>query len=202
MVPEGTGRNHVDPGHDPDQTDTDGDGIADNIDAFPNDSTETADTDNDGIGDNADPDDDNGHGTAVAGIIAAEADNAIGSYGVAPAAELLPIKACQPKEPGGLAARCTTSTLVKALDVAMAEDAAIINMSLAGPPDDLLTRYVNLALDQVVFIPWSAGVMTRFEHDLYEENLGAGELNARWWALVSRSEPARRSTRTSCCTRR
>ena len=97
------------------------------------------------------------HGTAVAGIIAAEADNAIGSYGVAPAAELLPIKACQPKESGGLAARCTTSTLVKALDVAMSEDAAIINMSLAGPPDDLVSRYVNLALDQGRLVVAGAG---------------------------------------------
>ena len=43
---------------------------------------------------------------------AAEADNAIGSYGVAPAAEILPIKACHPKEEGGLSARCTTSSLV------------------------------------------------------------------------------------------
>jgi subtilisin family serine protease len=97
------------------------------------------------------------HGTAVAGIIAAEADNAIGSYGVAPAAELLPIKACQPKEEGGLAARCTTSTLVKALDVAISEDAAIINMSLAGPPDDLVSRYVNLALDQGRLVVAGAG---------------------------------------------
>lgn len=97
------------------------------------------------------------HGTAVAGIIAAEADNAIGSYGVAPAAELLPIKACQPKEEGGLAARCTTSTLVKALDVAMSEDAAIINMSLAGPPDELVSRYVNLALDQGRLVVAGAG---------------------------------------------
>ncbi len=97
------------------------------------------------------------HGTAVAGIIAAEADNAIGSYGVAPAAEILPIKACEPREPGGLAARCTTSTLVKALDVAMNEDAAIINMSLAGPPDDLVSRYVNLALDQGRLVVAGAG---------------------------------------------
>lgn len=97
------------------------------------------------------------HGTAVAGIIAAEADNAIGSYGVAPAAEILPIKACHPKSAGGLKARCTTSSLVQALDVAMSEGAAIINMSLAGPPDDLLTRYVNLALDQDRLVVAGAG---------------------------------------------
>jgi hypothetical protein len=34
--------------------DTDGDGVGDNGDAFPNDATETADTDGDGVGDNAD----------------------------------------------------------------------------------------------------------------------------------------------------
>jgi len=39
--------------------DTDGDGVGDNADAFPNDPTETTDTDGDGIGNNADPDDDN-----------------------------------------------------------------------------------------------------------------------------------------------
>ena len=39
--------------------DTDGDGVPDNQDAFPNDPTEWEDTDGDGIGNNADPDDDN-----------------------------------------------------------------------------------------------------------------------------------------------
>lgn len=39
--------------------DSDGDGVGDSADAFPNDPTETADADGDGIGDNADPDDDN-----------------------------------------------------------------------------------------------------------------------------------------------
>ncbi|WP_187265440.1 GLUG motif-containing protein [Reinekea thalattae] len=35
-------------------TDTDGDGVGDNADVFPNDPSETTDTDNDGVGDNAD----------------------------------------------------------------------------------------------------------------------------------------------------
>ena len=39
--------------------DTDGDGVGDNSDLFPNDSTESSDSDADGIGDNADTDDDN-----------------------------------------------------------------------------------------------------------------------------------------------
>lgn len=40
-------------------TDSDGDGVPDTKDDFPNDPNETTDTDGDGIGDNADPDDDN-----------------------------------------------------------------------------------------------------------------------------------------------
>lgn len=40
-------------------TDTDGDGVGNNADAFPTDPAETMDTDLDGIGNNADPDDDN-----------------------------------------------------------------------------------------------------------------------------------------------
>lgn len=97
------------------------------------------------------------HGTAVAGIIAANADNGLGSYGVAPEAEILALKACQPKEEGGLEARCWTSTLVKALDVAMVKDAGVINMSLAGPPDELLERYVGLATSQNRLVVAAAG---------------------------------------------
>ena len=39
--------------------DSDGDGLGDNADAFPFDASETSDFDADGLGDNADPDDDN-----------------------------------------------------------------------------------------------------------------------------------------------
>ncbi len=39
-------------------TDTDGDGVSDGVDAFPDDPNETSDNDQDGVGDNADPDDD------------------------------------------------------------------------------------------------------------------------------------------------
>jgi peptidyl-dipeptidase A len=37
----------------------------------------------------------------------------------------------------------------------------------------------------VVFMPWSAGVMTEFEHDLYT-GLPASQYNQRWWEHVSR----------------
>jgi peptidyl-dipeptidase A len=42
------------------------------------------------------------------------------------------------------------------------------------------------ALNNVVFIPWSAGVMTHFEYDLYEKNLPEKEFNKRWWYYVEK----------------
>jgi len=43
------------------------------------------------------------------------------------------------------------------------------------------------ALDNaIVFIPFSAGTMTHFEHDLYEKKLPMSEFNRRWWDYVTR----------------
>lgn len=39
------------------------------------------------------------------------------------------------------------------------------------------------ALNFVVFIPWSAGVMTEFEYDLYKNKLSSDRFNKRWWDL-------------------
>ena len=38
----------------------------------------------------------------------------------------------------------------------------------------------------IVFLPWSAGVMSHFEKELYADELPADRLNARWWELVGR----------------
>lgn len=38
--------------------------------------------------------------------------------------------------------------------------------------------------DAVVGIPFAAGVMTRFEYELYEKELPASQFNRRWWELV------------------
>lgn len=55
-------------------SDSDGDGVGDNSDAFPDDATEWLDTDADGIGNNADTDDDND------GILDEEDDEPLGYY--------------------------------------------------------------------------------------------------------------------------
>ncbi len=51
-------------------------------------------------------------------------------------------------------------------------------------PDPIQTL-LKEALNYVVFIPWSTGTMTRFEHDLYAEELPPERWNRRWWELVA-----------------
>ena len=81
------------------------------------------------------------HGTAVAGVIAASANNDIGIVGIAPEASLHVYKACWQQTPGG-GALCNTFTLAKALAASIDARVQIVNLSLAGPADPLLTRLV------------------------------------------------------------
>ncbi len=57
-------------------------------------------------------------------------------------------------------------------------------------PNDLETDSMQTmlkeALNYIVFIPWSSGVMTHFEHDFYARNLPADSMNARWWEYKKR----------------
>ncbi len=84
------------------------------------------------------------HGTAVAGIIAARADNGVGIVGVAPNAHLFALRACW--EESSQATLCNSLSLAMALHFAIEHDADIINLSLSGPPDRLLGRLLDAAL--------------------------------------------------------
>ena len=86
------------------------------------------------------------HGTAIAGVIAANADNGVGIVGVAPEARLLALKACWQLQDGHDEARCNSFTLAKALASAMELRAKIINLSLTGPPDLLLEALAIAAM--------------------------------------------------------
>ena len=56
-----------------------------------------------------------------------------------------------------------------------------------GAEIDEIAWLLDEALDQaVVFLPFSAGTMSFFEHDLYEENLPLDEFNQRWWEYARR----------------
>jgi len=52
-----------------------------------------------------------------------------------------------------------------------------------GAETDEIQTLFKEALNYVVFIPWSAGVMTSFEHLLYARELPRDQFNARWWEL-------------------
>lgn len=86
------------------------------------------------------------HGTAVAGVIAATAGNGIGIVGVAPEAELLVLRACWPSGRGARQAVCDSYTLALALDFALEQRPALVNLSLGGPDDPLLRRLLREAL--------------------------------------------------------
>jgi subtilisin family serine protease len=86
------------------------------------------------------------HGTAVAGIIAARADDGIGIAGMAPDAKLMALRACWQPARSGDAAICSSFTLAKALQFALDENAQVINLSLGGPRDRLLERLLDTAL--------------------------------------------------------
>jgi hypothetical protein len=87
------------------------------------------------------------HGTGVAGIIAAKADNGIGIAGIAPQARLLTLRACW-QAPGAAASGtiCDSLTLAKALYYAIEHNAQVINLSLSGPQDPLLTKLLEIGL--------------------------------------------------------
>ncbi|MEM9555521.1 MAG: M2 family metallopeptidase [Acidobacteriota bacterium] len=54
----------------------------------------------------------------------------------------------------------------------------------AGAEVDEVQALLKEALDAVVFIPFSAGTMTHFEHDLYTQDLPVDQYNQRWWQYV------------------
>ena len=80
------------------------------------------------------------HGTEVAGVIAADADNHRGIVGIAPKATLSVYKACWYPAGASAGARCNTFTLAKALAAIIDTDARIVNLSLGGPADPLLDK--------------------------------------------------------------
>lgn len=87
------------------------------------------------------------HGTAVAGVIAAVANNRQGIVGIAPGAQLNVHRACWYAQTAGTA-RCNSFTLAKALAAVLESDARIVNLSLGGPSDPLLEALLRKLLEQ------------------------------------------------------
>lgn len=96
-----------------------------------------------------DPTDDNGHGTHVAGIIAARGNNSIGLAGVCWQAKIMSLKALAADGSG------LTSSVVNSIGYARVNGAKVINMSLGGSTFsqsmfDALTLAANAGISIVV----------------------------------------------------
>ena len=98
------------------------------------------------VANNTNYDDDNGHGTHVAGIIAA-LDNGIGIVGVAPQAELYAVKVLNSSGSGYL------STVAAGMEWAVTNHMQVINMSLGASSG-------STTLQTACQDAWNAGIVT------------------------------------------
>jgi hypothetical protein len=103
-----------------------------------------------GAGD-ADPDDADGHGTRVAGVLAARDDGA-GLVGLAPHTSILPVRVLSADGTG------VDSDIVEGLDWAVANGARVVNLSLAAPGwGEALHQAILRAAAQGVLVVTAAG---------------------------------------------
>jgi len=91
--------------------------------------------------------DSNGHGTHVAGIISAVANNNIGIAGVSYNADLLCYRVTYPDSEGNEGT--DSLTLLEAYDCALLDGAQVINISLGGyQTDDIMDEYLLWYIDE------------------------------------------------------
>jgi subtilisin family serine protease len=103
-------------------------------------------------GQNADVEDDNGHGTHVAGVIAAAGNNTIGVAGIAWHTRLMPVRVLDSDGLGW------ESDVIQGLSYAIANGARVINLSLGlSEPSPALADAVARAEAQGVLIVAAAG---------------------------------------------
>ncbi len=83
------------------------------------------------------------HGTAVAGVIGAMI-NGFGIEGVAPESSIISLRACKQVSETNPEGECYTSSIAKAIDVAIEKKAKIVNMSFGSiAPDKLILRLIE-----------------------------------------------------------
>lgn len=98
------------------------------------------------------PNDDNGHGTHVAGIVGAAGNNGKGVAGVAWDVQLMPIKSLNADGRG------TTSSVIKGMDYAIKNGARIINASWGADSfDDAIEAAIERARAKGILIVAAAG---------------------------------------------
>ena len=96
------------------------------------------------------------HGTSIAGIIASSSiEN--GVTGVAPDVQILAARACWRDSKNSNKTLCSSNTLAKAINYAILNKANIINLSLGGPNDNILSMLIRKADRAGIVIVAAAG---------------------------------------------
>jgi subtilisin family serine protease len=122
------------------------------------------------VNDDSDPADDEGHGTGVAGVIAARTNNLVGLAGVCWACSLMPVKVLDSTGSG------KTSTIAAGIVWAVDHGARVVNMSFGGPATTgTLEAAVSYAARKdavLVAAAGNSGVDTPFFPAAYTEVIG------------------------------
>lgn len=122
------------------------------------------------VNDRVEADDDNGHGTHVAGTVAQSTNNNYGVAGIAYEAKLMPLKVLSASGGG------TVSDIAEAIKFAADNGADVINMSLGGGGESqLMKEAVDYAHQKGVVIIAAAG----------NENRNASSFPARYAHVIS-----------------
>jgi subtilisin family serine protease len=92
------------------------------------------------------------HGTAVAGIIGSIANNGEGIVGVAPESSIASLRACWTVDAVTGRAECSSFSIARALEFAIQMNVDVVNLSLSGPFDPLLSELLDAAVAQGIIV--------------------------------------------------
>jgi len=98
-----------------------------------------------------DPADENGHGTAMASVIAAQTDNGSKIVGINDAVQVMPVRVLQDNGTGKI------SNLIKGIDYAIKNEADIINLSLVSQYSSQVSDVIERAHNNGIMVVGAAG---------------------------------------------
>ncbi len=103
------------------------------------------------VNNDADPSDDHGHGTGIAGIVAARAGNGLGGSGFCPRCSIMPVKVV------GADGTATGANVALGITWATDHGANVINISLGGTFGPTVADAINYAISKGALVVAAAG---------------------------------------------